>query len=375
MNPSSPQSHPETTRQSHLPLRRPRGGFTVEHALRWGLRLALLGAVVWAVWFFSNLVLYLGIGVLLAFLLKPIVDRLQGIGIGRVGSILITVLVMLMLISTVVSNLVPMLVRQVADLSDMFSPQQIRGLTTTIETWLNNFVNVEDGAVLDAVARTTQTLFAEDRLSATVGTIVSLFTDLFYAVLVIPFVTFFVLKDGTRISHSLYRLVPNRYFEITLAVVDKCESILGRYFRGLFLQSASIAVLASTLLSVAGLGYAVPVGIFTGIANTIPYFGPAMGFVAGTLVGIGQTGDFSLLPGVLIAMSITQIADNVFFQPLIFSRVARTHPLVILFVVLIGAQLAGLVGMLVAIPFATVVRVSVEQVIWSFRNYRILQVD
>ena len=101
MNPSSPQSHPETTRQSHLPLRRPRGGFTVEHALRWGLRLALLGAVVWAVWFFSNLVLYLGIGVLLAFLLKPIVDRLQGIGIGRVGSILITVLVMLMLISTV----------------------------------------------------------------------------------------------------------------------------------------------------------------------------------------------------------------------------------------------------------------------------------
>ena len=361
--------------RSRMPQRRPRGGLTVEHFLRWGLRIALLAVVVWAVWFFSNLVMYLGIGALLAFLLKPLVDRLQGIGIGRVWAILITVFVMMTVLAAVVSNLVPMLIRQVTDLSDMFSPQQIRGLTTTVETWLNNFVNVEEGAVLDAVARTTQTLFNEDRLSATVGTIVSLFTDLFYAVLVIPFVTFFFLKDGTRISNSLYRLVPNRYFEITLSVVDKCESILGRYFRGLFLQSVSIAVLASTLLSFAGLRYAIPVGIFTGIANTIPYFGPAMGFVAGTLVGIGQTGDFSLIPAVLVAMSITQLSDNVFFQPLIFSRVARTHPLVILFVVLIGAQLAGLVGMLVAIPFATVVRVSIEQVIWSFRNYRIMQVD
>src|SRR5690625_7663587 len=111
--------------------------------------------------------------------------------------------------------------RQVADLSYILSPLQICGLTTTIETWLNNFVNVEDGAVLDAVARTTQTLFAEDRLSATDGTIVPLFTDLFYAVLVIPFVTFCVLKDGTRISHSLYLLVDDRYFDINPAMVAK----------------------------------------------------------------------------------------------------------------------------------------------------------
>src|SRR5690625_3763113 len=127
MNPSSPQSHPETTRQSHLPLRRPTGGFTVEHALRWGLRLALLGAVVWAVWFFSNLVLYRGPAAPRAVVRKPIAERLQGMGIGRVGSILTAVLVMLTLTSTVVSNLGPMLARQVADPSDMFSPQQIRG--------------------------------------------------------------------------------------------------------------------------------------------------------------------------------------------------------------------------------------------------------
>ena len=72
-------------------------------------------------------------------------------------------------------------------------------------------------------------------------------------------------------------------------------------------------------------------------------------------------------------MGLTQVADNVLFQPLIFSRAAQAHPLAILFVVLIGTQLGGIVGMLVAIPLTTIVRVMVQQILWSLRNYRILQ--
>jgi predicted PurR-regulated permease PerM len=72
-------------------------------------------------------------------------------------------------------------------------------------------------------------------------------------------------------------------------------------------------------------------------------------------------------------MALTQLADNVLLQPLIFSRAAQTHPLVILFVVLVGAQLGGLIGMLVAIPVTTTIRVVAEQLLWSLRNYRILR--
>ena len=74
-----------------------------------------------------------------------------------------------------------------------------------------------------------------------------------------------------------------------------------------------------------------------------------MGFLAGALVGIAQTGDFSLLVGIIVAMLITQIADNIFFPPFIFSRAARAHPLVILFVVLAGAQLGGKEGWITGI--------------------------
>jgi predicted PurR-regulated permease PerM len=151
------------------------------------------------------------------------------------------------------------------------------------------------------------------------------------------------------------------------------ETSLGRYFRALLTQCVSVAVIAATTLWAAGLDNALAIGIFTGLANTIPYFGPFIGFVTGTLVGIAQTGDFSLVFGVAVAMGVTQMADNVLLQPLIFSRAAQAHPLVILLVVLAGAQLAGIVGMLVAIPLTTVARVVVEQVIWSVRNYRILR--
>jgi predicted PurR-regulated permease PerM len=246
-------------------------------------------------------------------------------------------------------------------------------LVSSTEERLSRLIPVQEGLITNAVTGVFDTLFQEDRLTQMVGSIVSFFTDVFYAILVIPFVTFFVLKDGTAIRLALLRLVPNRYFEITLAINEKVEMNIGRYFRGLLLQCISIATVATILLTIAGLQSALAVGIFAGLANTIPYFGPLMGFLAGTLVGVAQTGDFSLVLGIFIAMGLTQLADNALFQPIIFSRTAQAHPLVILFVVLIGAQLGGIVGMLVAIPLITIVRVIVQQILWSLRNYRILQ--
>ena len=190
---------------------------------------------------------------------------------------------------------------------------------------------------------------------AMVAALLLFLSTLFYAVVIVPFVAFFCLKEGYRIRTSALSLVPNRFFEVTLSIIEKIETNLGRYLRGLLLQCTFVALVASILLSFTDLNYALVVGIFTGVANSIPYFGPFMGLIAGSLVAIAQTGDFTLIPGLLIAMGLTQMVDNILIQPLIFSKAAQTHPLVILFVVLIGAQLAGIVGMLIAIPLTTTV--------------------
>ncbi len=449
--------------------------FTLDRVIRallWG---GVILAAAWVIWYFSALIVYLIVGILLAYLMKPIVDRLQGVGIGRIPSILVTFVLVFGALVVLVTKLAPFASNQIRDISnqisfqnaaqvtavdadgpaeeagiqpgdailnvegsvwdgfsqlqsvlhgkrsgdslrvsveDQFGREQIRvipirrsrrdlegapiitdqaderyvailGLTAqevtlsnvaaAIERRVRMFIPVKRGAIIDGIAAGLQKVFGQEQITLVAGSIFGVFANIFYAVLVIPFVAFFFLKDGTQIRHSLLRLVPNRYFELTLMLMEKIESIIGRYFRALSIQILAVAAVASVLLYVVGLEYAIAVGVFTGLANTIPYFGPFMGFLAGTLMGIVQTGNFSLVPGVIVAMLLTQVADNAIFQPYIFSRAARTHPLLILFAVLIGAQLAGIVGMLVAIPLLTILRVTVEQLLWSLRNYRILK--
>lgn len=471
VNPHGPVGLPEPIRSHTPPPSSPR--FTFERVVRFMLIVGVLLVALWLLWYFFALFVYLAVGVLLAYLLQPFVDKIQGIGLGRIPAIFGTFVLVGGVISVLLIDLVPFVAGQLTDISRQLSferavqitavqpgstadsagvqagqfivaidgqpwqgfsqfqsvilskkpgetlvlviedeegntrtafvnPVQVEsvqrdalsdnadernvrsiGLTmrevalsdvvTFIEKQLSRVLPVERGDLIGSITRAVEELFQGEQITDTVSSVVDLFTNLFYAVIVIPLVTFFFLKDGDKIRRSVLRLVPNRYFEVTLAIIEKIETNIGRYFRALLMQCVAVGTVASILLTIAGLNYALAVGIFTGLANMIPYFGPLIGFLAGTVVGITQTGNFSLVPGILIAMSLTQLADNLFFQPFIFSRAARAHPLVILFVVLIGAQLGGIIGMLIAIPITATIKVMIEQIVWSVRNYRILR--
>ena len=357
------------------PLFSTRSAITVERVVRFIIALLFVVAAGALIWYFWDLVIYLIIGLVIAYILRPLVDRIQGFGVSRVPSILICFVLVFGIVSILMTFLVPFFGNQIGDITQQITEEKVAGWAVSIETQLRDRIPViEEGVVIDGIQRLSTTLFQEQQFTTIVESIFDVFTDIFYAILVIPFVAFFFLRDATKISSGILRLVPNKYFEVTLTIIEKIETSLGRYLKGLLLQCSLVAVVASILLSFTDLNYALVVGIFTGIANSIPYFGPFMGVTAGSLVAIAQTGDFSLIPGLFIAMGLTQLVDNMLVQPLIFSKAAQTHPLVILFVVLIGAQLAGLVGMLIAIPLTTTVLVTIEQILWSLRNYRILHV-
>ncbi|PSQ81515.1 MAG: AI-2E family transporter [Bacteroidetes bacterium QS_8_68_15] len=350
------------------------GASTWERVVRFALGALALAGAAWALWYFAGLVVYLVIGGLLAYLMRPVVHRVQGLGVGRLPAIGIVFVGVFGVLAVLVGTLAPFAVRQATDLSQQVSVNAISSVVQTLEArLLNEMPFLEEGFLVESLREIANTLFRDDRLQQTFSSAFGLLTDVVYAVVVVPFVTFFFLKDGTRLRHSLLHWVPNRYFEVTLAILDKVESSLGRYLRALFVQCTAVGIVASLLLSLTGLNYAVAVGIFAGLANSIPYFGPAVGFIAGSLVGVAQTGNFALITPIFVAMVLTQLSDNLIFQPFIFSRAAQAHPLVILFVVLIGAQLAGIVGMLVAIPVTTVLQVVFSEVFWSIRHYRILQ--
>lgn len=352
--------------------------YTLDRIVRFLLGASAVALVGWVLWYFAGLVLYLVVGGILAYLLRPIVDWLQSLGLGRVPAILGTFVLVLGAMAIVLTSIVPFVGQQVQELSQLINVEMATDVATYIEERIQRYTPIEQGVLVENVERMAQALrqgdlVKGDRVAETVGSVVALFTNIIYAVVIIPFVTFFLLKDGLQIRRSVLSLVPNHYFEVTLAILDKVEVNIGRYFWALLVQCTSIAVIASALLWLVGLQNAIAIGIFTGLANTIPYFGPFLGFLCGALVGIAQTGNLILVPWVALAMALTQLADNVLLQPIIFSRAAKAHPLVILFVVLIGARLGGIVGMLVAIPLTTTVRVVIEQLLWSLRNYRILR--
>ena len=352
--------------------------YTLDRIVRFLLGASAVALAGWVLWYFAGLVLYLLVGGVLAYLLRPIVDRLQSVGLRRVPAIIVTFLLVLAVMGVVVTSVIPFVTQQVQELSQLISIEMAADAAAYVEDRVRPVVPFERGLLVNNVEKMGRALVQGDlvkgdQVAETVSSVVAVFTNIVYAVLIIPFVTFFMLKDGLQIRRSLMRLVPNRYFEVTLAIADKVEGNIGRYFRALLIQCTSIAVIASVLLWIVGLQNSIAIGIFTGLANTIPYFGPFLGFLCGTLVGIAQTGNLVLVPWVALAMAFTQLADNVLLQPLIFSRAAQAHPLAILFVVLIGARLGGIVGMLIAIPLTTTIRVVVQQLLWSLRNYRILR--
>jgi len=236
-----------------------------------------------------------------------------------------------------------------------------------------NFEFVPDGYLRENIAMLAENYFNMDRFSEILGDLIGIFTNLFAAFLVIPFATFFFLKDGHKIRRDLLQLVPNKYFETILSLIDKIETRLGYYFRSVIVQCTLVGIVSWIALSVAGLNNAASVGITIGVANSIPYFGPIIGYILSIVVAIIETGDFSLVIPCILAVMVAQILDNVVLQPLIFSKSADIHPVAILFIIMIGAQTAGILGMLVAIPIATVIKITINQVTWSLNNYHVFR--
>ncbi|MEX0771355.1 MAG: AI-2E family transporter [Balneolaceae bacterium] len=347
---------------------------TLDKIVRFVIGLAAVILLVLILLNYSNLVAYGIIAMLLSYLLDPVVNRMQSAGMNRTLAITLTLTSVILMIVWVSTSIIPILANQMAGLARQLTMENVRFIADQIERqMIENFEFLPAGFLRDRISQASENLFDVGRVPDILGNLIGIFTNLFAAFLVIPFATFFFLKDGSRIRRDLLQLVPNKYFETTLSLIDKIETRLGFYFRSVLLQSLLVALFSWLTLSIAGLSNSASVGITIGVANTIPYFGPVIGYILSFMVSIIETGDFTLVLPCVLAVLVVQILDNVVFQPLIFSKSADMHPVAILFIILIGAETAGILGMLVAIPFATIIKITVNQISWSFNNYYIFR--
>jgi predicted PurR-regulated permease PerM len=177
-------------------------------------------------------------------------------------------------------------------------------------------------------------------------------------------------------------VVPNQYFELFISAIHKIEHLLSNYLIGLLLQMMAIFSIAGLGLSIFGVKYALTIAIFAALANLIPYLGPMLGAVFGIIIGLTSHGHFGfdqlsvvLVLKIVSVFAVVQAADNILLQPLIFSKSVKAHPLEIFVVIFAAASLAGIPGMIAAIPVYTIIRVSVVEIQSGFKSYKIFKLS
>ena len=205
-------------------------------------------------------------------------------------------------------------------------------------------------------------------------------SSLLITILAVVFISFFLLLENGLLRRNIINLVPNEYFELSVATFHKVERLLSNYLVGLLIQMSAIFTIASTGLAIVGVDYALTIGVFAAVANLIPYAGPLLGATFGVIVGL-ITGDFIgteemplFILKILSVFSVVQLTDNLFLQPLIFSKSVKAHPLEIFVIIFAGAKVGGVIGMVLAIPVYTIFRVSVQEFYKGYKEYRIFKI-
>jgi len=203
----------------------------------------------------------------------------------------------------------------------------------------------------------------------------SLIMDLFSIIttfIIIPFAVFFILKDGLKLKKGFIRLIPNKYFEMTLNIMHKTDQQLGGFLRGQFIDASIIGLLATVALWILGVDYFALIGVFAGLTNLIPYVGPLMGAIMAVTVVIIKGGSTTLIILVAVAFALIQLTDNILVQPLVVAKNVDLHPLSVLLVVIIGGQFFGILGMLLAVPAISIIKVLSVELYKGVKKYRFI---
>jgi len=200
--------------------------------------------------------------------------------------------------------------------------------------------------------------------------IVSDFIGLVVTLVTIPFLMFFFIKDALTFKKGLIRVVPNRFFEFSLDLIHKMDQSLGNYLRGQFIDAVTIGTLATIGLGILGVPYFFIIGPFSGLANLIPYVGPFAGGIPAMIAAIMENGDISAGGHVAILFLGLKLIDDLAVQPMALSSSVHLHPALVLVTCLMGANLFGLIGMLLAVPATGFIKVVVTESVRTLKQYR-----
>ncbi len=359
---------------------------TPQTVLRFVAGAVITAAVLFLVWYFSSIVVYILISAVLAVMGNPLVKLLTGIRIRgwrvpRWLAAFVTLVVIWVVLAVLCTLFVPLVfnkIQQLAGLDFTAVMNSIAEPVSRVQEYLDTLF-----ALPESSFSLSEALSSGLRSMVNFGSLNTLFSSLFnivlssvVAIFSISFITFFFLKEDGLFYAMVSALFPERYHENITRALDSITVLLARYFTGILSESLLLMIAVSLVMMAFGMHAADAcfIGLIMGVMNVVPYAGPLIGGVMSVCIGVmtpieGTTVGHTVLV-IVASLLVLKGLDDFVLQPTLYSERVKAHPLEVFIVILIAGSVAGILGMLLAIPSYTVLRVFAKEFFSQFSLVR-----
>jgi sporulation integral membrane protein YtvI len=293
---------------------------------------------------------------IIAYLINPVVRYLEERAVPRVPAILIVYLAILVATTLIVLFIIPIASEEIEHFAKVF-PQEVERIRSTRYLAYRGYKRDGIPETLKTVADETIRDIEDGLLKflrGVVESIIGLFSHIVSFILA-PVLAFYMTRDLEKIKEELLSWLPWSKQGLAMEILTDVDRVIGGYIRGQVMVSLIIALLSSIGLYILGLDFSVILGLVAGVTNIIPYFGPVIGAIPSTCIALIESPKLAIRVALLFAL--VQQIDNSVVSPKIIGDSVGLHPLVVIFSLLVGGQLFGFAGMLLAVPAAATIKV------------------
>ncbi|MDP3702449.1 MAG: AI-2E family transporter [Hylemonella sp.] len=333
-----------------------------------------------ALWLLAPVLTPFVVAAVLAYVLTPVVDRLDHMGRGRMPRVLAVLIVeslFILILLSILLLVVPIFAKELPLLREQL-PLLADRVNSSLGPWLAQFgVTVSlDSASIKAFVVKYLNANVEDAFGSVLSSLKlggSVALAIIGNVVLIPVVLFLLLNDWSRFVARAVELVPPKMRASFDSFVAEADDVLGQYLRGQLLVMGVLTIYFSIALALFGFDLAVPLGVFTGLAFFIPYLGFGLGLILALLAGMLQFGGWY---GVLVVAGVYgagQLVESFYLTPRLVGERIGLHPLAVIFALMAFGQVFGFVGVLIALPASAVLLVAVRRVRVSYLASKLYQ--
>jgi predicted PurR-regulated permease PerM len=303
--------------------------------------------------FASTLFFPILIAGILFFIFAPVVKWLEKGKVPRTLAILIPYIVAIGVVSLLIAFIGPILSEQVTDLIKNF-PRYVKEFSSFVinmsQTGWFEWVMEQEYVSLEQIENTLTGYVGNlpENITTSITKVLGVVTNITLTLITVPFILFYMLKDGQKLPSKAVLILPNAYRHEGLKIFDDLNETLSAYIQGQLIVSLAVGIGCFIGYTIIGLDYALVLGIVVAVANIIPYLGPFIGAAPAVIIALLESPTKALLAA-LVVLVVQQIDGN-FLSPLIIGKRLNTHPLTIILLLIGAGSFGGILGMILAVP-------------------------